>query len=344
MPELWYALLALMFVAYAVLDGFDFGAGILHRFVAKSEDERRAVFGAIGPFWDGNEVWLIGAGGVMFVAFPGLLTTAFPAFYLSLFVVLWCLTLRGVAIELRSHVDNAEWRAFWDTAFALASALLALLFGVALGNIVRGLPLESEEATTLPLFTNFRTTGHVGLLDWYTALVGLFSFSLLAFHGALFLQYRTEGELKARAARIERRLWLPLVALFAVVSVATGFVRSGFFDALASRPFAWCGAAVAVLGIVLVARAAGAGRRFIGSSCIMVGLLTALAAALFPTLLRSTLDPAHSLELQQALSGDYSRRVALFWWPVAFVLAVTYLVLAFRAHRAPVTRGPIDGI
>lgn len=343
MPELWYALLALMFTAYAVLDGFDFGAGILHRFVAKTEAERRTVFGAIGPFWDGNEVWLIGAGGVMFVAFPGLMSTAFPAFYLSLFVVLWCLTLRGVAIELRSHVDNAEWRTLWDSVFALVSALLALLFGVALGNVVRGLPLDTAEVATLPLFSNFRPKGHVGLLDWYTVLVGLFSASLLAFHGALFLQYRSEGELHARARRIERGLRAPVLVLFILVSVATGFVRDGFFSALATRPFAWLGGALALAGIGLTFRTR-AGQRFVGSCCVIAGLLASLAAALFPTLLRSTLDPAHSLELGQALSGDYSRRVALFWWPVAFVLAVAYLALAFRAHRGPVTRAPNDGI
>ena len=339
MPEVWYALLASMFIAYAVLDGFDFGAGVLHLFVARTEPERRAVFGAIGPFWDGNEVWLIGAGGVMFLAFPVLLSVAFPSFYLSLFVVLWCLLLRGIAIELRSHVDNAEWRTFWDAVFALASALLALLFGVALGNIVRGLPLDSEEATTLPLFTNFRSSGQVGLLDWYTLLVGAFSSGLLTLHGALFLQYRTRGELAGRARRIEGRLRWPLLGLFGVVSVATHFVRPEFFHSLATRPLAWVAGGGALFGVALVVyQPATNGRRFIGSCLVIAGLLGALAVAIFPTLLHSTLDARHSLTLGQAVSGDYSRRVALYWWPLAFMLAVAYLALAFRAHRGPVTR------
>ncbi|HET9931244.1 MAG TPA: cytochrome d ubiquinol oxidase subunit II [Polyangiaceae bacterium] len=339
MPELWYALLALMLTAYAVLDGFDFGAGILHLFVARNESERREVFAAIGPFWDGNEVWLIGAGGVMFLAFPVLLATAFPAFYLSLFVVLWCLLLRGIAIELRSHVNNAEWRTFWDAVFALSSALLALLFGVALGNVVRGLPLDAEEVTTLPLFTDFGVSGRVGLIDWYTLLVGVFSVGLLTSHGALFLQYRSRSDLTTRAHRVERALRWPLLGLFIGVSVATHLVRPDFFVALATRPLAWFALGIGLVGGVLASREAGqGGRRFVGSCLRISGLLGALAVAVFPTLLRSTLDPAHSLTLGQAMSGDYSRRVALFWWPLAFVLAVAYLALAFWTHRAPVTR------
>lgn len=144
MVELWFGLLGLMLVAYVVLDGFDFGAGALHLFVAKSDAERRTVFAAIGPFWDGNEVWLIAVGGVLFLAFPEVLTTAFPAFYLALHLVLWCFVLRGIAIEVRSHVADGMWHAFWDATFAVASLLLALLFGVAFGNVVRGVPMDQS--------------------------------------------------------------------------------------------------------------------------------------------------------------------------------------------------------
>src|SRR5450432_3104459 len=150
MAEIWFALLGLVLIAYVVLDGFDFGAGVLHLFVAKSDAERRSVLSAIGPFWDGNEVWLIAVGGVLFVAFPEVLTAAFPAFYLALHLVLWCFALRGVAIEVRSHVADGMWKALWDAIFAVASLLLALLFGVALGNVVRGVPLDERREFTLP--------------------------------------------------------------------------------------------------------------------------------------------------------------------------------------------------
>ena len=164
MAELWFGLLGFTLTAYVVLDGFDFGAGMLHLFVAKSDAERRTVLSAIGPFWDGNEVWLIAAGGVLFLAFPELLSTAFPAFYLGLHLVLWCFALRGVAIEVRSHVADGMWRTFWDAVFAVASSCLAFLFGITLGNLVRGVPIGASREFTMPLFTHFRSSGQVALL------------------------------------------------------------------------------------------------------------------------------------------------------------------------------------
>src|SRR5215831_21266399 len=142
MEALWFAIVCGMLAIYTVLDGFDFGAGILHRFVARTEEERETVLAAIEPVWDGNEVWLIAAGGVLFLSFPRVYAAAFSGFYLALMIVLWLLILRGVAIELRSRQDNPLWREFWDTIFALASALLAIVLGTALGNVVRGVPLD----------------------------------------------------------------------------------------------------------------------------------------------------------------------------------------------------------
>src|SRR5450432_3513949 len=217
MAELWFGLLGLMLVAYVVLDGFDLGAGMLHLFVARSDAERRTVLGAIGPFWDGNEVWLIAVGGVLFLAFPELLTSAFPGFYLALHLVLWCFALRGVSIEVRSHVADGMWRAFWDALFAVASVLLALLFGVALGNVVRGVPLDERREFTLPLFTNFGTSGQVGLLDYYSVSVGMLSIVLLAAHGAAFLAWRAAGTVRDRCLLLERKLWPSVALLFAIV-------------------------------------------------------------------------------------------------------------------------------
>src|SRR5688572_26898336 len=159
MAELWFSILALTLIAFSVLDGFDFGVGALSLFLAKSDAERRTAIAAIGPFWDGNEVWLIASGGVLFLAFPSVLATAFPAFYLALFLVLWGLIARGIAIEVRSHVADPLWRAFWDVLFAGSSALLALLFGVALGNVVRGVPIGPDRRFTMALFTDFSPYG-----------------------------------------------------------------------------------------------------------------------------------------------------------------------------------------
>jgi cytochrome d ubiquinol oxidase subunit II len=336
MAEFWFAVLATTLVAYSVLDGFDFGAGALSLFLGKTESERRAAISAIGPFWDGNEVWLIASGGVLFLAFPGVLAAAFPAFYLALFLVLWCLILRGIAMEVRSHVTDPMWRSFWDVVLALGSGLLALLFGVALGNVVRGVPIGQGPTFTLAFFTDFTPSGEVGLLDWYTVSVGALSLVALLAHGAAFLTYRTDGALRERARHLERRLWIAGGVLFVIVTIETTFVRPELFDALLGRPLAWLFTAIAATGVVLGARAYTRGDDrlgFVASSAVIGGLLAATATALFPTMLHSTLDPARSITAPQALSAPYGLSVAVIWWPVAFALAVTYLSFAFRSHQ-----------
>ncbi|HEY6867742.1 MAG TPA: cytochrome d ubiquinol oxidase subunit II, partial [Candidatus Eisenbacteria bacterium] len=209
MPELWFAIVALMLTLYVVLDGFDLGAGSLHLAVARTDTERRQVLAAIGPFWDGNEVWLLATGGALFVAFPRALAAGLSGFYLAIFLVLWCLILRGIAIEFRSHVPHPLWRAFWDTTLALASALLAVFFGAALGNLVRGLPLDGQGWFGLALFTHFGTRPPVGILDWYTVAAGVFALATLMLHGATFLAMRATGALEARSRALAR--WLGII-------------------------------------------------------------------------------------------------------------------------------------
>ncbi len=337
MAELWFGLLGLMLAAYVVLDGFDFGAGILHLFVAKTDAERRNVLSAIGPFWDGNEVWLIAVGGVLFVAFPEVLTTAFPAFYLALHLVLWCFILRGISIEVRSHVEDPMWHALWDAVFAVSSLLLALLFGVAFGNVVRGVPLADSRTFTIPFFTNFLPSGgHVGLLDWYTVSVGVLAVVLLAAHGAAFLAWRTVDPVRSRCLALERKLWPAVAALFLLVTVETHLVRPDLSAHLASRPLAWLAIAVAAGGVgLLITSRRGAldGRAFIGSSLLIAGVLASAGAGLFPVFLHSTLDPKFDLDAFHQARNSISMRFALGWWPFAFALAVSYFVNTFRANR-----------
>lgn len=340
MAELWFALLGLMLVTYVVLDGFDFGAGLLHLFVAKSDAERRTVLAAIGPFWDGNEVWLIATGGVLFVAFPEVLTTAFPAFYLALHLVLWCFALRGVSIEVRSHVTDSMWHAVWDAIFAVASLLLALLFGVAFGNVVRGVPVDQTREFTMPFFTHFGTTGQVGLLDYYTLSVGLLAVALLAAHGAAFLAWRAGGVVRERCLRLERKLWPAVALLFALVTLETYFVRPDLLSNLLTRPTAWLGIGLALGGSgVLVSSRRGMldGRAFLGSCALITGVLASAGAAMFPVFLRSTLSPAFDLDALHQPRNSIAMKFALGWWPFAFMLAVSYFVNVFRANRARVS-------
>src|SRR5438874_12308916 len=172
MEAIWFTLIALMLIVFVVLDGFDFGAGILHLLVAKTDEERRTVLAAIGPVWDGNEVWLVGSGGVLFFAFPRAYSAAFSGFYLALMIVLWLLVVRGLSIEFRGQLPNPLWRAFFDTTFAVSSTLLAIVLGASLGNVIRGVPIGADQSFVAPLFTNFGVRGpgatEVGALDWYT--------------------------------------------------------------------------------------------------------------------------------------------------------------------------------
>ena len=179
MASIWYWIVAVMVTAYAVLDGFDLGAGAIYLIAAKEPNERRKVLRAIGPVWDGNEVWLLAAGATLYFAFPRLYASSFSGFYLPLMMVLWLLMLRAIGIEFRAHVESEVWQGFFDVVFSVSSILLAVFFGAALGNVVRGVPLDSSGYFFEPLWTNFRPFGQTGILDWYTVLVGVVALAAL---------------------------------------------------------------------------------------------------------------------------------------------------------------------
>ena len=218
MGTLWFWIVAAMLAAYVVLDGFDLGVGIVYLFAAKTEQERQLALRAIGPVWDGNEVWLLAAGGTLFFAFPLLYASAFSGFYLPLMIVLWLLILRAISIEMRSHSQDPLWRTFFDGVFAFSSAMLALIFGAALANVVRGVPLGADNYFFLPLWTNWRTGPNPGILDWYTVIGGLLGVLALGMHGALYLAHKTEGALELRAFQWAKKLW-PVVLVVTLLSL-----------------------------------------------------------------------------------------------------------------------------
>src|ERR1700757_3205695 len=192
MPTIWFMIVSVMIAAYVVLDGFDLGAGIIYLAAARTTEERRKILRSIGPVWDGNEVWLLAAGGTLYFAYPQLYASAFSGFYLPLMMVLWLLMLRGIGIELRSHMENPVWRGFFDVVFSVSSILLCIFFGAALGNVVRGVPLQADEYFFEPLWTNFRVGTNNGILDWYTVLTGMIALVTLTVHGSLFVALKTE--------------------------------------------------------------------------------------------------------------------------------------------------------
>jgi len=230
MGFIWFWLVAVMIVGYVVLDGFDLGVGILHLFLPRTEAEKRACLHSIGPVWDGNEVWLLAGGGTLFSPFPLLYDSAFSAFYLPLIIVLWLLVLRGVALELRNHIDVGVWLSLLDGVFGLASALLAIFYGAALANVLRGVPLQADGYFFLPLWTNFQPGVHPGILDWYTVIGGLVALVALTLHGALWLSIKVSAELQSRACRLINPLLLGLILLTVVNLIRTIAVRPVSLD------------------------------------------------------------------------------------------------------------------
>jgi cytochrome d ubiquinol oxidase subunit II len=337
--ELWFAIAAVMMTAYVVLDGYDLGAGALHAYVARTDQERRQVLAAIGPYWDGNEVWLLATGGALFVAFPPVLASGLSGFYFAIFLVLWSLIVRGISIEFRSHLEHPLWRSAWDFLFCAASAVLPILFGAALGNLIRGLPIDRDGHFALALFTDFTARPPVGILDWYTILAGVFGLLAIAGHGATFLAWKTDGEVLARSRKAATWLYGGVAVLWPLLTVLTRYVNTDLFPSLRSRPLAWLSALVALGGLVTVGLALRRRRdleAFLGSCGFLGGMLAATAASIFPVMLRSVGGAGESLTAYNASVQTTSLRIAFSWWIVGFPLAILYFVTLFRIHRGKV--------
>jgi cytochrome d ubiquinol oxidase subunit II len=324
MQTAWFCFLAVMIALYVVLDGFDLGVGAMHLILARSEEEREQATATIGPVWNGNEVWLIAGGGVLFMAFPKAYAGAFSGLYFGLIIVLWLLVGRGLALELRHQLDNPLWRGACDTVFCLSSAALALVFGVALGNVVRGVPLRADGYFGLPLF-------HI--LNWYGLLIGAFGLVTLCAHGSSFLAWRATGQLAERARLWARRLWLGEVVLFLALIGPTIAVRDEMVTNLFDNPWTLIFPALAIDALVVMflsqrrdlwARAFGASALFI------VGMLTTMAAGLYPNVLPAHDGDPFSLTIHNAAAGDHALRTALVWWPLGMVLAAVYFTYAYR--------------
>ncbi|HZN02393.1 MAG TPA: cytochrome d ubiquinol oxidase subunit II [Candidatus Polarisedimenticolia bacterium] len=345
MVELWFGIVSLTVTLYVLLDGYDLGAGALHLLVAKRDSERREVLASIGPYWDGNEVWLIATGGLVYVAFPKVLGSALSGFYLAMMLVLWTLILRGLAIEFRSHLKAPLWRQAGDVVFSVASALLVIVLGAAIGNLVRGMPIDRDGWFALALFTDFGASGEVGILDWYTVLSGLFTLVALSAHGAAYLCHKTSGPVQERARRLGRPLAAAVGMMWLAVTLATWRVSPDFLATIPKRPLAWGSALLALGGLVLLnlgLRSGRDGRAFLGSNLFLGGLLAATAAGLYPVLLRSIGDPTLSLTAHGTATAASSLRIAFAWWAIAFPLAILYYVIVARLHRGKV-QVPAEG-
>lgn len=336
----WYMVVSFTLIVYVVLDGRNIGAGMLHWLVAKTPEERRQVIAAIGPLWSWDEVWLLSFGGTLLAIFPRLMAVSFAGYYLALFLILWCLILRGIALEVGGHIKDRLWQQFWDFVFVFSSVLLAVLFGAAAGNEARGVPLDETGTFSMAFFTDFNVRGHVGILDWYTVSVAVFAVVLLAAHGATYLALKTDGSVHDRSAEYAKGLWLAVIPLLIVITLETWFVRPEVVSDAISNPLAWLGMVVVLISAIVILTGIRAGhemRAFLGSNLLIIGMLATGGAVIYPVMLASTISPEYSLRADQVASSHGALVVAAFWWPVAFVLTMTYAIFVSRHYGGKVS-------
>jgi len=339
MGFLWFWLVAVMLAGYVVLDGFDLGVGVLHLFLCRTENDRRTTLASIGPVWDGNEVWLLAAGGTLYFAFPLLYASAFSGFYLPLMMVLWLLILRGISIELRNHIDVGVWRALLDGVFGLSSAALVIFYGAALANVLRGVPLQADGYFFLPLWTDWKPGPHPGILDWYTVIGGLVALVALTLHGALWLSLKTVGALAGRARRMVNPLCLQLEAITVISLGATIAVRPASLDNYFNYPFTFVvpvGVIASLGSIWLFNRKAQPLRAFLSSCAYLFFMLAGACWGLYPTLLPATTGAERDITLTRAISGPHTLAVGLAWWGFGMALAVGYMVFVYGKFRGKV--------
>ena len=334
MQTLWFILIAFMLTMYVLLDGFDLGAGVIHLFAAHNEAEREQVLRAIGPVWDGNEVWLIASGGTLFFAFPALYASSFSGFYLPLIIVLWLLIVRGIAIELRSHISNPVWVSFWDGGFFIGSALLAIFFGAAMGNVIRGVPLDAHGVFFEALWTDFSPfSTNTGILDWYTILIGIFALVVLITHGATFIAVKTVGALQNRARRIATISWIVSIVLAILVTILTIVVQPLIRANFGGRYWILVFPLIALIGWAGIGLGLFKGRdrlAFFSSCAFIVGMLASTAASLYPYMLPATTNRAYSLTIHNAAASPYGQAVGLVWWIIGIILACIYFIFTYR--------------
>uniref|UniRef100_E6Q5I3 Cytochrome bd ubiquinol oxidase, subunit II n=1 Tax=mine drainage metagenome TaxID=410659 RepID=E6Q5I3_9ZZZZ len=320
-----FALLATAIAIYAVLDGYDLGVAAVAPFVARGSAQRAAAMESIGPFWNGNEVWLIVAGGLLFALFPRAYASAFSGFYLPFTTVLWLLMFRGISLELRNHFASDLWRGFWDTAFTGASALLAVLFGVTLGNLVRGLPLDAN---------GYFLGRFAFLLNPYALAVGIFALLALAQHGLAFLTLRTDGELAERSRRLLSRLWWGVLLLYCATTLASLALRSGVAVGapMRSAPLVVL-SLLALGGVHWFSRVGKPGLAFAASSLFLVSLVLAAASTMYPYLLPAFPAGSGGIDITNAGSGPVGLARTLALTLPGLLAVVLYSIFVIRRMR-----------
>ncbi|MCD6163187.1 MAG: cytochrome d ubiquinol oxidase subunit II [candidate division Zixibacteria bacterium] len=322
----WFILIGVLFTGYAILDGFDFGVGILHLF-AKNNNERRINMNAIGPVWDANEVWLLTGGGALFAAFPIVYATVFSGFYLALMLILAALIFRAVSLEFRSKIDSPGWQRFWDWSFGLGSLLPAVLFGVAAGNILRGIPLD-ENGVFVGSF--------LGLLNPYSILIGVLSLVMFALHGALYMTLKTDGELRDKMTKWASGSWIGIIIVYLLATIYTFFEAGFLFDGILSAPLFWILFILLLAVIIFIPIGLKSGRyfrSFLASSVTIICMIGLAAVSLFPRLVPSNIDLRYSLNIYNASSTPRTLTVMLIMALIGMPIVIGCTIYIYRVFK-----------
>lgn len=347
MELFWYIILVSMIAVYVILDGYDFGAGIIHLFFAKTEKDKKAITNAIGPFWDANEVWLIAVGGILFFAFPTLYASSFSGFYLPLIIILWLLIFRAIGLELRGQIHHKMWEGIWDKAFGISSLLLALFFGVALGNVVRGVNLGNvvDGVSTyeahyffLPLWNpSFSPLSEqLGIIDWFTLLLGVIGVVALTIHGANWIIFKTNSDINDKLKNVILILNFVLLGLVIISILIWHIIEPKPFRNYFHIAGLWIFPIIMFIGLFGLFRIKSLKKDWTGfvfSSMFLFGGLTSTVASIFPKVLPSTNHVNPDLTLYNVAADEYGLSVGVYWFAIAIVLVAIYMTIQYRVFK-----------
>lgn len=326
---IWFLLIAVLLIGYAILDGFDLGVGALHLFT-KGEEKRRINVNAIGPVWDGNEVWLLTGGGALFAAFPMVYATVFSGFYLALMLLLVALILRAVSFEFRAKVESDRWRSIWDWAFGIGSLLPAILFGVAFGNILRGIPIDVSGTFT---------GSFLGLLNPYSLLIGILSLVLFMMHGAIYMTLKTEGDQHEWMVRCANRSWVAVVVLYILATLYTFFEAGFLFQGVLKNPLWWILALLLVGSMLYIPAGIKGGKYFKGfvaSSLTIASMFGLAAVGLYPRLVPSSTDLLYSLTIYNASSTPRTHLTMFIIALIGVPIVIFYTIFIYSRFKGKV--------
>lgn len=326
---IWFVLITILFGGYIILDGFDFGVGITHLFT-KDENTRRLNINAIGPIWDGNEVWLLTGGGALFAAFPMVYASVFSGFYLALMLLLFALIARAVSFEFRGKVDSLKWKKIWDYSFAIGSILPAFLFGVAFGNILKGIPLDKN---------GYYTGSFFDLLNPYSILIGLLSLSAFTMHGAIYMTMKLEGEEQERRVKIANLFWIITIVIYIISTFSTFFVAPFLFDGVLKNILTWIVLLLLFLSIIYLPVALKGKlywRAMISSSVMILSMFLLSAISLFPRLVPASNDLSLSLTIYNASSTQLTLKTMLIIALIGMPLVIGYTTYIYRVFKGKV--------